>query len=219
MVGFVTLFPEMVSPLLQHSILGRASRAGLVRFEFRNPREYCYDPHRKVDDRVYGGGPGMLMKAEPVALALEDIAAPEGAAIVLTDPAGRRFRQADSEELANRPAVVFLCGHYEGIDHRISNLTTHSFSIGDYVLTQGEMPALVMADAIVRQIPGVLGSEGSLAADSFQDGQLSAPNYTRPEIWRGYRVPEVLIGGDHAKVAAYQRAVAESRTRENPPEI
>ena len=212
-VGFVTLFPEMIRPLLEHSILGRAERAGLVEYVFANPRDFCYDPHRKVDDRVYGGGPGMLMKAEPVALALESLAPSEGAAVVMTDPAGALFGQADAEELSQCSEVIFICGHYEGIDHRIESLTTHSFSIGDYVLTQGEMPAMVMADATVRLRPGVLGSEDSLLADSFQDGLLSAPNYTRPEVWRGLAVPSVLISGDHAKVAKYQREVAEERTR------
>jgi tRNA (guanine37-N1)-methyltransferase len=153
------------------------------------------------------------MKAEPVALALESLASAEGAAIVMTDPAGALFGQSDAEELSQCSEVIFVCGHYEGIDHRIESLTTHSFSIGDYVLTQGEMPAMVMADATVRLRPGVLGSEDSLLADSFQDGLLSAPNYTRPEVWRGMAVPPVLISGDHAKVAKYQREVAEERTR------
>ena len=144
----------------------------------------------------------MLMKAEPVALALESLRPVEGAAIVLTDPAGDRFEQRTAEDLAQRPEVVFLCGHYEGVDARVESLCTHFLSIGDFVLTGGELPSLVMADAVVRLLPGVLGSDESLRADSFAEGILSAPNYTRPETWRGMSVPEVLRSGDHARVAA-----------------
>jgi tRNA (guanine37-N1)-methyltransferase len=218
-IGFVSLFPEALRPLLGHSILGRAQASGRVRYVFANPREFCYDPHRKVDDRVFGGGPGMLMKAEPVALALESLRPVEGAAIVLTDPAGERFEQRTAEELARRPEVVFLCGHYEGIDVRVESLCTHFLSIGDFVLTGGELPSLVMADAIIRLIPGVLGSEESLRADSFAEGILSAPNYTRPEVWRGIPVPEVLRSGDHARVAAYRKEAGLARTRERRPDL
>jgi tRNA (guanine37-N1)-methyltransferase len=204
----------MVLPAARHSMLARAEEAGIVEFIASNPREFAYDQHRKVDDRVYGGGPGMLMKAEPVALALEFLEPSANAAIVITDPAGDLFVQETARELSAMEEVFFLCGHYEGFDHRVNSFATHRLSIGDYVLTGGELPALVMADAIVRLLPGVLGSAESLSADSFSGGLLSAPNYTRPEVWRGLEVPEVLLSGDHAKVAAYQRDLAERATRE-----
>jgi len=204
----------MVLPAARHSMLARAEEAGIVRYVASNPREFAYDQHRKVDDRVYGGGPGMLMKAEPVALALEFLHPKPGAAVIVTDPAGDLFDQATAQALSERDEVFFLCGHHEGFDHRVNSFATHRLSIGDYVLTGGELPALVMADAIVRLLPGVLGSAESLSADSFNDGLLSAPNYTRPEVWRGLEVPEVLLSGDHKKVAAYQREVAERATKD-----
>jgi tRNA (guanine37-N1)-methyltransferase len=250
-VDFVTLFPEMVRPALSHSILERASASGLVEFGIANPRDFCHDRHLKVDDKPFGGEPGMLIRAEPVARAVEwlqgGLAAPpptpssfssrstlpedervsprkneEGAwtAVVLTAPTGRTFDQAAARELAAFEHVIFLCGHYEGIDHRVEeSLSTHVFSIGDYVLTNGELPALVMADAVVRLLPGVLGSSASLDADSFSDGLLSAPNYTRPERWRGIDVPPVLLSGDHKKIAQWRRAYALRLTRDLRPDL
>jgi tRNA (guanine37-N1)-methyltransferase len=162
----------------------------------------------------------MLIRAEPVALAIESLLVVEGAAIISTDPTGRRFGQGDAVALAGRPHVVFVCGHYEGIDERVlDRFVTHSFSIGDYILTGGELPAMVMADAIVRQLDGVLGDPGSLAADSHSDGLLSAPNYTRPATWRGESVPEVLLSGDHAKIERWRREVALTRTAETRPDL
>ncbi|AIE86889.1 tRNA (guanine-N1)-methyltransferase [Fimbriimonas ginsengisoli Gsoil 348] len=162
----------------------------------------------------------MLIKAEPVALALEALQPDYEAAIILTDPAGEPFTQMAASELAGRKHLVFLCGHYEGFDHRVkTQLATHAFSIGDYVLTNGELPALVMADAVVRLLPGVLGNEGSLAADSHSDGLLSAPNFTRPETWRGEVVPEVLTRGNHRAIAAWRREQALRATIENRPDL
>jgi tRNA (guanine37-N1)-methyltransferase len=220
-IDFVTLFPEMVLPGLRHSILGRAEDRGLVRFGTANPRDFTYDRHGKVDDTPFGGEPGMLIKAEPVALALEALLRhEEKAAVVLTDPAAPLFRQSDAHELSQRSHIVFLCGHYEGFDHRVkTQLATHAFSIGDYVLTNGEMPALIMADAIVRVIPGVLGSAESLEADSHSDGLLSAPNYTRPEVWRGEEVPEVLRSGNHQAIEKWRREQALKATKQQRPDL
>ena len=225
-VDFVTLFPEIVRPALSHSILGRAAAAGRVAFRTANPRDFCHDRHNKVDDRPFGGEPGMLIRAEPVARAVEWLEGggrrAEGGrvAVVLTSPTGRLFDQATARELSDYDRVVFLCGHYEGIDHRIEEaFCTHVLSIGDYVLTNGEMPALVMADAIVRLVPGVLGNEGSLEADSFSDGLLGAPNYTRPVTWRGREVPEALRGGSHRAIAQWRRRAALRLTRDVRPDL
>jgi tRNA (guanine37-N1)-methyltransferase len=191
-----------------------------VTFGAANPRDFATDRHRTVDDSPYGGGPGMLMKIEPVAAAIESLPVQPGAAVVLTDPTGARFTQAAAWELAERPQVVFLCGHYEGFDHRVRTLfATHVYSIGDFVLTGGELPALAMADAIARLVPGVLGSEESLAADSHADGLLSAPQYTRPEVFRGEAVPKVLLSGDHGAVRAWRRREALRLTRTLRPDL
>lgn len=219
-VDFVTLFPEMISAPLGHSILGRASAAGRVSFRAINPRDFAYDRHQKVDDVPFGGEPGMLIKAEPTALAVESLEPHPDAVIVVTDPAAPLFRQQHASDLATRRQIIFLCGHYEGFDHRVrTRLATHAFSIGDYVLTNGEMPALIMADAIVRLLPGVLGNAASLAADSYADGLLSAPNYTRPEVWRGEAVPEVLRSGNHRAIAKWRREQALRATREHRPDL
>ncbi|RYG86373.1 tRNA (guanosine(37)-N1)-methyltransferase TrmD [bacterium] len=213
--GFVTLFPEVIAAHMESSILGRASARSLLSWATANPRDYAYDAHRKVDDTPYGGEPGMLLRAEPVALALETLTdGEEKMAVVVTEPGGRRFDQSVAKELADCERVVFVCGHYEGIDHRFEEeCATHVLSIGDFVLTGGELPALVMADAVARLVPGVLGDAASLGADSFNEaGQVSAPNYTRPPTWRGRKVPPVLLSGDHAKVRAWREAQAAERT-------
>ena len=217
-IDFVTLFPEMVLGALGHSITKRASEAGLSKYGTVNPRDFTTDKHRTVDDSPFGGGPGMLMKAEPVAQAIESLAPAD--AVVLTDPTGKRFNQAAAHELASMKHVMFLCGHYEGIDDRIrQRYATHVFSIGDFVLTNGELPALAMADAVVRLIPGVLGSEDSLNIDSHSDGLLSAPQFTRPEVWREMAVPPVLVGGNHAEIAKWRRAEALRLTRLQRPDL
>lgn len=234
----------MVRGALGHSILGRAASAGLVEFRAVSPRDYCYDQHKKVDDTPYGGHPGMLIKVEPVALAIESILQPhsqacsseepqspdplplqEGVrgdrtAIVFTEPSGIPFTQSHACELASFEQIIFVCGHYEGIDHRAEEAyATHVFSIGDYVLTNGELPALVMADAVTRLLPGVLGAAESLEEDSFSGQGLSAPNYTKPPVWRGREVPEVLRSGDHKRIEEWRRAEGEKRTRERRPDL
>jgi tRNA (guanine37-N1)-methyltransferase len=217
-IDFVTLFPEMVQGALGHSIPKRAREAGLADYGVANPRDFTTDKHRTVDDRPFAGGPGMLMKAEPVSQAIDSVGPAD--AIVMTDPTGRHFDQAAARELSLFAHVVFVCGHYEGIDDRIrQKYATHVFSIGDFVLTNGELPALVMADAMVRLIPGVLGSEESLAIDSHSDGLLSAPQFTRPVEWRGLSVPSVLLSGNHAEIAKWKRREALRLTREQRPDL
>jgi tRNA (guanine37-N1)-methyltransferase len=217
-IDFVTLFPEMVLGALGHSITKRAQDSGAAIYGAANPRDFTTDKHRTVDDNPFGGGPGMLMKAQPVALAIESLGSPD--AIVMTDPTGRRFEQRDAQELAVKRHVVFVCGHYEGIDDRVrERFATHVFSIGDFVLTNGEMPALVMADAIVRLLPGVLGSEESLEIDSHSDGLLSAPQFTRPEIWRDLAVPSVLLSGNHKEIEKWKRRESLRLTRKTRPDL
>jgi tRNA (guanine37-N1)-methyltransferase len=209
-----------------------------------NPRNYTYESHRKVDDVPYGGHPGMLMKAEPVALAIESVIAEWAVeptpnsdiepyvplpgssrqhlntAIILTEPSGINFDQSQAKELSKYDQIIFVCGHYEGIDHRVEEtFATHVFSIGDYVLTNGELPSLVMADAVVRLLPGVLGNEDSLEEESFENNLLSAPNYTRPEIWREKPIPEVLKSGNHAKIEKWRKQQALERTQQRRPDL
>jgi tRNA (guanine37-N1)-methyltransferase len=218
-IDFVTLFPEMVLDAVGHSILRRAAESEIVRFGAVNPREFTHDNHRTVDDSPFGGGPGMVMKCEPVAAAIESLNA-QNAAVLMTDPTGVPFTQAMAEELSRKEHVVFLCGHYEGIDDRVRKLfATHTVSIGDFVLTGGELPSLVMADAIVRLLPGALGCAQSLMADSHSDGLLSAPQFTRPESFREESVPEVLRSGDHGAVNKWRRKQALELTRKNRPDL
>ncbi|HTQ09157.1 MAG TPA: tRNA (guanosine(37)-N1)-methyltransferase TrmD, partial [Fimbriimonadaceae bacterium] len=196
--------------------------AGLAEFGTANPRDFTTDKHRTVDDSPFGGGPGMLMKAEPVAQAIESRWRQPGGsqAVVLTDPTGRVFTQSDAAALARFEQVIFVCGRYEGIDDRIrQGYATHVFSIGDFILTNGELPALLMADAIVRLVPGVLGSEESLAIDSHADGLLSAPQFTRPDVWREMAVPEVLTGGNHREIERWKRLRSLLLTRSQRPDL
>lgn len=224
-LDFVTLFPDLVRSALSESIMRRAVEAGIARFETTNPRDYTYDRHQKVDDVPFGGAAGMLIKAEPVALALESLGIhsdqpdPE-VEVIVTDPTGDRFTQAVARELSQRRRLVFLCGHYEGIDQRVvSRFATRALSVGDFIVTNGELPALLMADAVVRLLPGVLGSQDSLRADSFGDGLLSAPNYTRPEVWRGEPIPDVLKSGDHKAIEKWRRTQSLLATKAARPDL
>lgn len=230
--GFVTLFPEVIAAYMGSSILGRATQKGLISWDTANPRDFAYDAHKKVDDTPYGGEAGMLMRVEPVALALSSLLGfspatpaqsqkdlPHRTAVVVTEPGGKRFEQADARSLAEMKQVIFVCGHYEGIDHRFEEaFATRVYSVGDFVLTGGELPALVMADAAARNVRGVLGSAESLAADSFgEEGVISAPNYTRPPLWRGRAVPEILLSGDHARIAKWRAQMSRERTLAREP--
>ncbi len=217
----MTLFPELIENAAKESILGRAVRAGYISVTPVNFRAYSKDRHRHVDDYTYGGGAGMLIKPEPVYDCYEDIIEKIGhpARVVYMTPAGRVFDQKMAEELSREEDLILLCGHYEGIDERvIDEIVTDQVSIGDYVLTGGELPALVLLDAVSRLVPGVL-SAGSAETESFSDGLLEYPQYTRPEVFHGVRVPEILISGDHQKVDRWRREASLRKTLLNRPDL
>jgi tRNA (guanine37-N1)-methyltransferase len=219
-IAFVTLFPNMIRAAVEESILGRAAASGLVEYGYSNPRDFSTDKHKTVDDSPYGGGPGMLMKAETVSKAIDALSPGPSTVYVMPDPVAPLFRQADAEELAVAAALVFICGHYEGIDARVAeDYRARRYSIGDFVVTGGELPAALMADAVVRRIPGALGNAESLGIDSFSDGLLSAPSYTRPEVWRDLAVPEVLRNGHHAEMAKWKRRESLRLTKLYRPEL
>jgi tRNA (guanine37-N1)-methyltransferase len=215
----LTLFPDMCRPILDGSILGRAARAGTVAFGVHDIRSHGLGRHRVVDDTPYGGGSGMVMRVDVVDAAISEVRRPESW-VVLMAPAGRPFTQADAVRLAQDSHLVLICGHYEGIDGRVAeNLVDEVVSIGDYVLTGGELAALVVVDAVARQVPGVLGNPESLAEESFTDGLLEAPAYTRPAEYRGWSVPEVLRSGHHARIAAWRAAEGRALTERVRPEL
>lgn len=218
-INIVTIFPEIFRVPLETSILGRAARAGLVTYRVVDLRDFTHDRHRTVDDYPYGGGSGMVMKPEPFFEAVDSLK-PEGP-IVLLSARGRIFRQQDGVRYAVQPELTLLCGHYKDVDQRVADhLATEELSLGDFVLSGGELAALVVVDAVVRLLPGALGDHDSAAGDSFYEGGwLSAPSYTRPPEYRGYRVPDVLLCGDHAKIEAWRRAEAERLTRERRPDL
>ncbi|HET7340241.1 MAG TPA: tRNA (guanosine(37)-N1)-methyltransferase TrmD [Methylomirabilota bacterium] len=218
-IDIVTLFPGMVEPVISASMLGRARARGLVDIRVVNLRDYAEGKHRVTDDYQFGGGGGMVLKPEPLFAAVEALRTP-GTRVVLTDPRGRRFTQAVAAELARVPHVILLAGRYEGVDERVTaGLADDTLSIGDYVLTGGELPALVVADAVIRLLPGVLGAEGAAERESFASGLLEPPQYTRPEEFRGARVPEVLLSGDHARIARWRRAQALWLTWKQRPDL
>ena len=216
-IHLLTLFPEALAPFLEHSIPGRARAKGLLEVDLVNPRDFTKDPHRKVDDRPYGGGAGMLMTPEPLFLAMEAVRARDpNTHGILLDPRGERFTQAKAARLAALPSLTLLCGHYEGVDERVrTGLGLEPLSIGDYVLSGGEAAALVVVDAVTRLLPGVLGDPTSVEDESFSagDGLLEYPQFTRPPVFRGMEVPEVLRNGDHAAIAAWRREQSERATR------
>jgi tRNA (guanine37-N1)-methyltransferase len=218
-IDIVTLFPAMVEAPLRESIVGRARTRGLVDIRVVNLRDYAEGRHRITDDAPFGGGDGMVLKPEPLFAAVEALRTPE-ARVILMDPRGRLFTQAVARELAAARHLILLAGRYEGVDERVAeHLVDESLSIGDYVLTGGELPALVVTDAVVRLRPGVLGAEGGAERESFVDGLLEPPQYTRPAEFRGIRVPEVLLSGDHARIAAWRRTQAIYRTWRSRPDL
>ena len=218
-VDIVTIFPEMCQAPLGLSIMGRAQEKGLLELGVHDLRQWATDRHRRVDDEPYGGGQGMVMKCEPWFAAVEALRR-EDTRVVLMTPQGRRFCQAAAESFARCPHLLVLCGHYEGIDHRVVEaLVDDEVSIGDYVLTNGAIAATVFVDAVVRLIPGVLGDERSAAEESFSAGLIEAPCYTRPPDFRGMKVPEVLLQGNHAKIAAWKAARARERTALMRPDL
>jgi len=218
----ITLFPEMVLAACEHSMVKRAQEIGALTLGSRDLREFTKDRHRTVDDVPYGGGAGMVMKVAPITEAVEacQAAAGQQGHVLLFEPQGKLMTQADVARWAKMPYLILIAGHYEGADHRIAEqVAGESVSIGDYVVSGGELPALIVIDAIARLQPGVLGSEESLTQDSFEDGLLGYPQYTRPEEYRGWRVPGVLLSGHHEAIERWRRAQALRLTRERRPDL
>lgn len=229
----LTLFPDMVLQGLKESIIGRGVQNGYISIEALNIRDYTLDKHKKVDDYTYGGGAGMLMQAQPIYDAYLEVerrimerkvkeSRPDKRRnrVIYTTPQGRLFEQKMARDFAEEEDIIILCGHYEGIDERVlETIVTDYVSIGDYVLTGGELPAMVLVDAIARMVPGVLSNQESGETESFANYLLEYPQYTRPEIWNGKEVPSVLLSGDHAKVEAWRLAQAEQRTKERRPDL
>lgn len=221
-IEVVTLFPALIEAGLAAGIVGRALAAGRLSVGTENPRSHAPEPHRSVDDRPFGGGPGMVLAPAPIAAAIRAAAArlPPGAPIIGLSAQGRRLTQAEARRLAALPALGLVAGRYEGIDQRVSDaLIDEELSIGDYVLSGGELPALVVIDAVARLLPGVLGNEASAGQDSHGDGLLDWPHYTRPEAWEGRRVPEVLVGGNHAAIRRWRLMQALGRTWRLRPDL
>ena len=233
-IDVLTIFPEMFPPVLGTSIVGRAAAKGVARIHVHDLRDWSKDKHRKVDDRPYGGGPGMVMKPEPFFDAVDDLRkrypVPEVPGtdvkpadrphVILLSPQGEKFTHRKAEELARRPWVLLLCGHYEGVDERVRvGLAQEELSIGDYVLTCGELPAMVIIDSVVRLLPGCLGDAESVVEESFRQNLLEHPHYTRPAEYRGMRVPDVLLSGDFPRVAEWRKLQALRRTAAQRPDL
>ncbi len=218
-IDILSLFPQIASAPLGESILGRAQEKRLIEVHSHNLRDWATDKHRTTDDAPYGGGQGMVLKCEPIFAAIDSLKKP-GSRVVLMSPAGRMFRQSMAEEYARFQHLILLCGHYEGIDQRaIDELVDDEISIGDYVLTNGALAAAVFVDAIARLIPGVLGDAASARDDSHASGLLEFPQYTRPVEFRGLRVPEILLGGNHGAIANWRRDQAIAKTRSVRPDL
>ena len=221
-IDIITLFPGMFDALTEYGITSRAVNNGLLKLACWNPREYTEDRHRTVDDRPYGGGPGMVMKTGPLEKALDDIISQrdEKQKVIYLSPQGQKLDHGLVKELAVLPGMILLAGRYEGIDDRfLTDRVDHEVSIGDFVVSGGELPAMVLIDAIARQLPGVLGNECSAEADSFADGILDCPHYTRPETYKGKSVPAVLLSGDHAAIRRWRMKQALGRTWLRRPDL
>jgi len=215
----LTLFPRIFDGPLDESILKRAREAGLVQIRVHNLRDFTHDKHRVVDDKPYGGGPGMLMKPEPIFEAVEKLQRADSCVVLMT-PQGAPFTQARAKEFAGKPHLIIICGHYEGVDERVREaLVDEEVSIGDYVLTNGALAAAVVVDAVTRLIPGAIGHENGAADDSFATGMLEGPQYTRPAEFRGMKVPDVLQSGNHGEVAKWRVEQARQRTKERRPDL
>ena len=220
-IDIISLFPELIEAFFQHSIIGRARAAGLLDLDVTNPRNFTYDRHHMVDDTIYGGGCGMLMKAAPLYAAVEAVRRQvPRRRIIFMGPAGKPFDQAKARELATYDQLILLCGHYEGVDYRVEeDLADETISVGDYILTGGELPAMTGTAAVARMIPGVLGAASGAADDSFYSSLLECPQYTKPAVFRGMAVPEVLRNGDHAKIEKWRRQSSLSRTLDLRPDL
>ncbi len=218
-IDIVTIFPRMLDSILGESILKRAQEAGLVRIRCVNLRDFATGAHLTTDDRPYGGGPGMVMKPEPVFKAVDALRRPDSKVILMT-PQGEPFKQATAMALSKESHLIFLCGHYEGVDERIREaLADLEISIGDYVLTNGVISAAIVVDAVVRLLPGALGGEGAADDESFTTGLLEYPQYTRPPVFRGMAIPEILTSGNHAEIAKWRREQAIARTKDRRPDL
>lgn len=219
-IHVLSLFPDMFTGVFGASILKKAQEKGAVELAVTDIREYSENKHKQVDDYPYGGGAGMVLKPEPMFNAVEAITEGRKPRVILMCPQGERFTQKKAEELATEEDLVFLCGHYEGYDERIrEHLVTDEISIGDFVLTGGELPAMTVIDAVVRLLPGVLGQEDSHIQDSFSTGLLEHPHYTRPADFRGMKVPDILLSGNHAKIEAWREEQSFKRTLERRPDL
>ena len=221
LVDIITLFPEMFSAF-NDSIIKRAIDNGILKINFTQLRDFAFDKHRQVDDSPFGGGSGMVLKPEPMYRAVRHVLASNEnltRRIIITDPAGKTFNQAKAKELATFERLIFICGHYEGFDARIYDLADELISIGDYVLTGGELPAMVIVDAVARMLPNVLGSSESAVTDSFFDGILSYPQYTRPRDFEGKIVPEILLSGNHAEIKKWRMEQALQATKSRRPDL
>ncbi len=219
-IALVSVFPDMLRLAREFGVTGRAAREGRLDLVAVDPREYTQDRHRSVDDRPYGGGPGMVMRPEPLAAAIDQARLQAAGPVIYLSPQGRRFDDTWARELAQGPGMVLVAGRYEGVDERlIESRIDMELSVGDYVLSGGELPALMVIDAVARLVPGVLGHAESAAQDSFAEGLLDCPHYTRPEEFEGQRVPEVLLSGDHAAIDRWRREQALRRTAQRRPDL
>jgi tRNA (guanine37-N1)-methyltransferase len=216
-IDVVTLFPEMFEGPTSLSIVSRAQEKGLLELGFTNPRQFTKDRHKTVDDRPYGGGAGMVLMAEPFYQAIKKVKK-RNSKVLLMSPQGRRFEQADARRLSREKHLILLCGHYEGFDERLMDYVDEEVSIGDYVLTGGELPAMVLIDSLARLQPGVLAKDDAAVEESFTGDMLDYPQYTRPQVWRGRKTPEVLLTGDHAKIEAWRKKAAKDATGRKRPD-
>ncbi|MBL8014217.1 MAG: tRNA (guanosine(37)-N1)-methyltransferase TrmD [Candidatus Omnitrophica bacterium] len=216
----ITIFPEVFKGIVNESIIKRAQEKKKVAIHLHNLRDYSLDKHRKVDDRPFGGGPGMVLTPQPLFDAVKSIKGRRQAMVIYMDPAGKTFNQRQAKQLTKQRNLIIICGHYEGIDERVrSELVDESISIGDYVLTGGEIPAMVVIDAVTRLLPGVLGKKESLLVESFENGLLEGGVYTRPANFRGLKVPDVLLSGNHLEISKWQKADSLKKTRTIRPDL
>ena len=219
-IDIITIFPDIFHPVLNESILKRAQEKRKAKIFVHNLRDYTFDKHRKVDDRPFGGGPGMVMMPQPIFDAVKKIKGRRKPFVILTCAAGKKFNHKMAKKFAKMKNIIIICGHYEGVDERVrSKIVDESISIGDYVLTGGEIPAMVLVDAILRHIPGVLGREESLLDESFEKGLLEYPQYTRPAVFRGMKVPKILLSGHHKGIKDWRTKQAKSRTKKQRPDL
>jgi tRNA (guanine37-N1)-methyltransferase len=222
-IDILTLFPEICRAPLSESMMKRAQENGALELHIHNLRDWTTDKHHVVDDAPFGGGQGMVMKPEPIFAAVEDLKSKisnRKSKILLMSPAGRKFDQMIATEFSNESHLIIICGHYEGVDHRvIEHLVDDEISIGDFVLTNGAIAAVVLVDAVARLLPGVLGDEQSAADDSFSGGLLEGPQYTRPSEFRGWKVPDILLSGNHGEIARWRKEQAVERTKQNRPDL